>query len=164
LLGAYLEYLKLNVTRLHTRNRADYLAQLSGLRLVGGGFTPFFEIQEKVDTFIEQVDPDDESDVDRTVGKIRALYASFHWMPSAFRDLLKGKNHLPSNKLRVNLFNRSDGFLGDGIYREHFFYGNTSMTALILKALSEQARYSVPALNWQRHGHARLSWQLPRLP
>jgi FADH2 O2-dependent halogenase len=164
LLGAYLEYLKLNVTRLHTRNRADYLAQLSGLKLVGGGFTPFFEIQEKVDGLIEQVNTDDESDVDRTVAEIRALYASFPWMPSAFRDLLQGKNHLPSNKLRVNLFNRTDGFLGDGIYREHFFYRNTSMTALILKALSEQARYSVPALNWQRRSSARLSWRLPRLP
>jgi FADH2 O2-dependent halogenase len=164
LLGAYLEYLKLNVTRLYTRNRADYLAQLSGHKLVGGGFVPFFEIQEKVDTLIEQVNPDDQSDVDHTVAEIRALYASFPWMPSAFRDLLKGKNHLPSNKLRVNLFNRTDGFLGDGIYREHFFYGNTSMTALILKALSEQARYSVPALSWQRRSHARLSWQQPSLP
>ena len=164
LLGAYLEYLKLNVTRLHTRNRADYLAELCRLKLVGGGFAPFFEIQEKIDMLIERVNPDDESDVDRTVAEIRALYVSFPWMPSAFRDLLKGKNHLPSNKLRVNLFNRTDGFLGDGIYRQHFFSGNTSMTSLILKALGEQARYSVPALNWQRRTCGRLSWQQPRLP
>ncbi|MGH7782615.1 MAG: FAD-dependent monooxygenase, partial [Candidatus Binatia bacterium] len=163
MLGAYLEYLKLNVTRLRAENRTNYLAELSELKLVGGGFAPFFEIQENVDTLIDRVNPDDESDVDRTVAEIRALYACFPWMPSTFRDLLKGKNHLPSNKLRVNLFNRTDGFLGDGIYREHFFHGNTSMTSLILKALSEQGRYSVPALNWQRRMHARLSWQRPRL-
>jgi len=162
-LGAYLEYLKLNVTRLYSGDRADYLAQLKGHKLVGGGFAPFFEIQEKVDTLMEQVNPGDEFDVDRAVAEIRALYASFPWMPSAFRDLLKSKNHLPSNKLRVNLFNRSDGFLGDGVYREHFFHGNTSMASLILKAFREQARYSVPALNWQRHTRARLSWQRPRL-
>lgn len=33
LLGAYLEYLKLTTTRLRAKDRADYLAQLSGLRL-----------------------------------------------------------------------------------------------------------------------------------
>lgn len=164
LLGAYLEYLKLNVTRLYAKNRANYLARLRGLRLVGGGFAPFFQLQEKIDALIEQVNPDDESQVDRAVVEIRALYVSFPWMPAAFRDLLNGKNHLPSNKLRVNLFNRSDGFLGGGSYREHFFHGNTSINSLILKAVGEQARYSVPALKWQRRRDARLSWQTPRLP
>ena len=159
LLGAYLEYLKLNVTRLHTTNRFDYLAQLSELKLVGGGFVPFFQLQEKIDALIEQVNPDDECEVDRAAAAIRALYASFPWMPSAFRDLLHGRNHLPSNKLRVNLFNRTDGFLGGGSYREHFFHGNPSMHSLMLKAVGEQARYSVPALKWQRRRDARLSWQ-----
>jgi tetracycline 7-halogenase / FADH2 O2-dependent halogenase len=150
LLGAYQEYLKLTVTRLRAKGRADYLAQLSGLKLAGGGFAPFFKLQEKVDALIEQVNPDDEADVDRTTAEIRGLYSAYPWMPSAFRDLLAGKNCLPNNKLRVNLFNRSDGFLGDGIYREHFF-GNQTMIDLILKSLREQARYSVQAL-CRRHG------------
>jgi FADH2 O2-dependent halogenase len=80
-------------------------------------------------------------------------------MSSAFRDLLKGKNHLPNNKLRVNLLNQSDGFLGDGIYREHFF-GDNSMVDVIRKALAEQTRYSVPALSWQRRTRARLATQI----
>lgn len=143
--GAYLEYLKLTVTRLRAKNRSEYLAQLCGLQLVGGGFPPFFELQEKVDALIEKVHPDDEADVDRTVAEICSLYAAYPWMPSAFRDLLKGKNYLPNNKLRVNLFNRSDGFLGEGIYREHFF-GNMTMFELIQKALSEQTQYSTFAL------------------
>lgn len=149
LLGAYLEYLKLTVTRLRAKTRADYLAQLTGLKLAGGGFAPFFELQEKVDALIEQVNPDDEADVGRTVAEIRKLYAAYPWMPSAFRDLLNGKNCLPNNKLRVNLFNRSDGFLGDGIYREHFF-GNKTMLDLILKAVGEQTRYSAFALSLGR--------------
>ncbi|MGR9116409.1 MAG: NAD(P)/FAD-dependent oxidoreductase [Gammaproteobacteria bacterium] len=150
LLGAYLEYLKLTVTRLRATNRGDYLTQLAGLKLVGGGFAPFFELQEKVDTLIEQVNPDDETDVYRVVSEIRSLYATYPWMPTAFRDLLNGKTFLPNNKLRVNLFNRNDGFLGDGIYREHFF-GNTPLLELIPKAICEQFRYSSIILNWKKH-------------
>jgi len=159
LLGAYLEYLKLTTTRVRAKDHTDYLEQLRGLRLVGGGFSEFFKIQEQIDTLIEQVNPDDEADVDRTVAQIRALYDSFMWMSSAFRDLLKGKNHLPNNKLRVNLLNQSDGFLGDGIYREHFF-GDNSIVDVIRKALVEQTRYSVPALRRQRRTHARLATQI----
>jgi FADH2 O2-dependent halogenase len=158
LLGAYLEYVKLTVTRLRARDRADYLAQLSELRLAGGGFAPFFVLQEQIDALIDQVDPDDEADVDRTVAEIRALFGSFKWLSSAFRDLLNGKNHLPNNKLRVNLLNQTDGFFGDGIYRQHFF-GAASTVELIRKAVSEQARYSALALNRQRRTQARLATQ-----
>jgi len=158
LLGAYLEYLKLTVTRMRARDRADYLAQLSGLRLAGGGFPAFFALQEEIDALIDRVNPDDEADVEQTVAQIRRLFGSFKWLSSAFRDLLAGKNHLPNNKLRVNLLNRTDGFLGDGDYNEHFF-GGASMASLIAKAAREQARYSVPALNLQRRTHARLASQ-----
>jgi FADH2 O2-dependent halogenase len=160
LLGAYLEYVKLTVTRLRAKDRADYLRQLSGLRLAGGGFEPFFMLQEQIDALIDKVDPDDEADVDRTVAEIKALFSSFKWLSSAFRDLLDGKNHLPNNKLRVNLLNQTDGFLGDGIYREHFF-GDASTVELIGKAVREQARYSVIALNQQRRTRARLATQTP---
>jgi tetracycline 7-halogenase / FADH2 O2-dependent halogenase len=160
LLGAYLEYLKLTVTRMRAVGRADYLAQLSGLSLAGGGFPEFFALQQHIDALIEQVDPDDEADVARTVALIRALFGSFKWLSSAFRDLLDGKNHLPNNKLRVNLLNRSDGFLGDGVYNQHFF-GGASLAELAAKAVREQARYSVPALKRQRRGRARLARQTP---
>lgn len=156
LLGAYLEYVKLTVTRLRASDRADYLAQLRDLRLAGGGFAPFFALQEQVDALIDQVNPDDESDVDRTVAQIRTLYDGFKWLPSAFRDLLRGKNHLPNNKLRVNLLNQTDGFFGDGEYRQHFF-GDASTLELIGKALREQARYSSFALNQRRPTTAHLA-------
>lgn len=156
LLGAYLEYVKLTVTRLRASDRADYLAQLRGLRLAGGGFEPFFALQEQVDALIDQVDPDDEADVDRTVAQIRALYNSFRWLPSTFHDLLNGKNHLPNNKLRVNLLNQTDGFFGDGDYRRHFF-GDASTIELIAKALREQARYSTFALHQRRRTSAHLA-------
>ncbi len=160
LLGAYLEYLKLTVTRLRAKDRADYLRQLRGLRLAGGGFAPFFVLQEQIDALIDAVNPDDEADVDRTVAQIKEIFGSFKWLSSAFRDLLDGKNHLPNNKLRVNLLNQTDGFLGDGIYREHFF-GDASTAELIGKAMREQARYSVVALNRQRRSRARLAAQIP---
>jgi FADH2 O2-dependent halogenase len=158
LLGAYLEYLKLTVTRLRAQERAEYLELLGDLRLAGGGFAPFFALQEHIDALIEQVDPDNEADVASTVAQIRALLAGFPWLSSAFRDLLAGKNHLPNNKLRVNLFNQTDGFLGDGLYRAHFF-GDKSMSELIALAVREQARYSVPALDWQRRTRAHLATQ-----
>ena len=160
LLGAYLEYLKLTVTRLRTRDRTDYLAQLRGLRLAGGGFEPFFALQQQIDALIDHVNPDDEADVDRTVAEIRALFDGFPWLSSAFRDLLNGKNHLPNNKLRVNLLNQTDGFFGDGIYRQHFF-GDASTVELVKKAVQEQARYSVMALRQQRRTRARLASQSP---
>lgn len=163
LLGAYLEYVKLTVTRLSCKDRADYLARLRGLRLAGGGFGEFFKLQEQIDTLIEAVNVDDEADVDRTAAEIRRLFAGFVWLNSAFRDLLGGKNHLPNNKLRVNLLNQTDGFLGDGIYREHFF-GDTSLLDFIRLAVREQARYSVPALNWQRRTRARLATQTRTVP
>jgi len=156
LLGAYLEYVKLTVTRLRATDRANYLAQLSSLRLAGGGFEPFFALQEQIDALIDQVDPDDEADVDLTVAQIRAIYDSFKWLPSTFRDLLNGKNHLPNNKLRVNLLNQTDGFFGDGAYRQHFF-GDASTMELVGKALREQARYSTFALNRRRRTSAHLA-------
>jgi FADH2 O2-dependent halogenase len=158
LLGAYLEYLKLTVTRMRATDRAGYLAQLSGLSLAGGGFPEFFALQQHIDALIEQVDPDDEADVERTVALIRALFGNFKWLSSAFHDLLAGKNHLPNNKLRVNLLNRSDGFLGDGAYNHHFF-GGASLAELAAKAVREQARYSVPVLKRQRRSRARLATQ-----
>lgn len=156
LLGAYLEYVKLTVTRLRAKDRSDYLAQLSGLRLAGGGFDPFFALQEQVDALIDQVDPNNEADVDRTVAQIRALYDSFKWLPSTFHDLLNGKNHLPNNKLRVNLLNQTDGFFGDGVYRQHFF-GDASTMELVMKALREQAQYSTFSLNQRRQTYSHLA-------
>lgn len=156
LLGAYLEYLKLTATRLRAADRSDYLAQLSGLRLAGGGFSEFFALQGQIDALMERVNPDNEADVAQTVAQIRSLFDSFKWLSSAFRDVLNGKNHLPNNKLRVNLLNQSDGFLGDGEYTAHFF-GNASPATLLAKVVREQARYSALALRMQRRTHARLA-------
>ena len=40
-------------------------------------------------------------------------------MPTAFRDLLNGKHHLPDNALRPSRLNPDTGFLGSGEFREH---------------------------------------------
>ena len=163
LLGAYLEYLSLVINRYRANNRDEYIQLMQGHKLAGGGFPLFFEIQEKIDALMDQVNPEDEADVDRTVAEIKKQFERFPWMSTAFRDLLNGKNHLPDNKLRLNLLNRRVGFMGSGEYRKHFF-GDKSMLELTKKAIDDQLKYSVPALNRKRKTRARLAWQTPFSP
>ncbi|MCI0554101.1 MAG: NAD(P)/FAD-dependent oxidoreductase, partial [Anaerolineae bacterium] len=159
LLGAYLEYLSLVINRFRASNRDEYIQLMRGHKLAGGGFPLFFEIQEKIDALMDQVNPEDEADVDRTVAEIKNLFGQFPWMSSAFKDLLNGKNYLPDNKLRLNLLNRRVGFMGSGEYRKHFF-GESSMQVLLKKAIEDQLKYSIPALNRRRKTRARLAWQV----
>jgi FADH2 O2-dependent halogenase len=162
LLGAYLEYLRLITSRYRANgNRADYLALLQSHRLAGGGFALFFDIQQQIDALMDAVNPDDMLDVGRTVAAIKTQFARFPWLPSAFQDLLDGKNHLPDNKLRLNLLNRQVGFLGSGVYRQHFF-GSEPIHRLLRQVIADQLRYSQPALQWQRRWRARLAWQTPK--
>ncbi|MBI5828576.1 MAG: tryptophan 7-halogenase [Chloroflexi bacterium] len=158
LLGAYLEYLRLITNRYRSKTRAEYLAFLRPHQLVGGGFDRFFEIQEKIDALMDRVNPDDEADVDRTVAEIRACFDSFPWLPIVFRELLQGKNHLPDNKLRLSLLKPGNGFLGNGVYYQHFF-GGVPLLELGRRALADQLRYSRPAIEWQRRTRARLAQQ-----
>ena len=85
--------------------------------------------------------------------------ARFPWMSYAFKDLLNGKNHLPDNKIRLNLLNRRVGFMGSGEYRKYFF-GEKSMLGLLKKAIEDQLKYSIPALNRKRKTRARFAWQM----
>ncbi len=159
LLGAYLEYLRLIINRYRADGDRDkYLELMKPHRLAGGGFALFFEIQEKIDALMDAVNPEDEADVDRTVAEIKAQFDRFPWMSTAFKDLLDGKNHLPDNKFRLNLFNRQVGFMGSGAYREHIF-GSEPTAKLLAKAIGDQLRYSIPALKRRRKSRARLSWQ-----
>ena len=157
LLGAYLEYLMLSVARMRAKNRTDYIDLLKNNRLAGGGFEGFFELQEKGDTLFEQVSPDDEADVDRMVAKANALLRGFKWLPLPFNAILDGKNHLPKGKLRLTLFNKEDGFMGNGAYKEHFF-GEMTMLDLLSQGARDQIRYARPLLKWRRKKQARLSW------
>jgi tetracycline 7-halogenase / FADH2 O2-dependent halogenase len=161
LLGAYLEYLMLSITRMRSSNRDEYIGLLKNNRLTGGGFSRFFEIQEKIDTLFEQVNPVDEADVDRVVAESRDLFASFRWLPKPFQAVLDGKSHLPKNKFRLSLFNKHDGFMGDGEYRKHFF-GDLSLFALGIKGARDAVRYSRPYLNWKHRLQNRLAWQIVR--
>jgi len=159
LLGAYLEYLRLIMNRFRANgSREKYLELMKSHRLAGGGFSKFFEIQEKIDRLINQVDAENEADVEQTVTQINALFDEFPWMPTTIRALLRGENHLPDNKLRLNLLNRKVGFMGSGIYREHMF-GDESMLRLLILAAKDEQKYSVRGIKKQRKRHARLSWK-----
>ena len=99
--------------------------------------------------------------MDRVVAESHALFASFPWLPEPFQAVLDGKNHLPKNKIRLNLLNREDGFMGSGAYRHHFF-GDMTLFDLLRKGGSDQIRYSRLALKWQRRKNGQLSWQTKR--
>lgn len=159
LLGAYLEYLMLSITRMRARDRAEYIDILKNNRLAGGGFEGFFQIQEKIDALFEQVNPEDEDDVDRVVAEAQALFAEFPWLPKPFQAVLDGKNHLPRNKIRLNLLNKEDGFMGSGDYRQHFF-GDLSFFDLLGKGGRDQFQYSRLVLKWQRRNNMRLAWKM----
>jgi FADH2 O2-dependent halogenase len=157
--GAYLEYLRLIMNRFRAAgDRARYLELMKPHKLAGGGFDKFFEIQEQIDALMDAVNPEDEADVDRTVTEIKRLFDGFPWMPTVIRALLHGKNHLPDNKLRLNLLDKRVGFMGSGEYREHFF-GDESMLNLLILAAKDEAKYSVRGIKRQRQTRARLAWQ-----
>ncbi len=158
LLGAYLEYVRLVVNRIRAKDRSEYLALMRPHKLAGGGFDHFFAIQTKIDALIDAVNPADEADVDRTVAQIKHCFAQFPWMPSSIRDLLDGKTYLPDNKLRPNLFNPGVGFMGNGVYRAHFF-GDRSLPTLVGKAAVDIYRYSTLGLTRHRGAKARLVGQ-----
>ncbi len=158
LLGAYLEYLMLSITRMRAKDRGEYIALLKDNCLAGGGFSDFFDLQQKVDALFDAVDPHDEADVDRMVAEANALFRNFKWLPLPFNAILEGANHLPKNKFRLTLFNKEDGFMGSGAYRRHFF-GNLSLLDLGIKAAQEKFFYARAYLRWQRKKDARLSWK-----
>jgi len=157
LLGAYLEYLMLSMARLRSADRREYLELLRHNRLAGGGFSEFFEVQERIDALFEGVDPADEAAVDKVVVEACGAFASLPWLPEPFREVLKGKNYLPKRKFRLSLFSRKHGFLGSGAYRRHFF-GSLSMAALAFKAAAERIRYSRRALRRRNLEGGRIAW------
>lgn len=158
LLGAYLEYLMLSIARLRAKDRSEYIRMLQNNRLAGGGFDSFFEMQEQIDHLFEAVNPDDEAGVDRLVAEANALFVSYKWLPLPFKAVLNGMNHLPKNKFRLTLFNKKDGFMGSGAYRQHFF-GNMSLIELGIKGAKDMLIYSRPYLRWQRGAKKRLAWR-----
>jgi len=143
---------------MRAKDRAEYIELLKDNRMVGGGFQEYISIQEKIDTIMEQVNAEDDADVDRAVAEITALFESFAWTPKPFRDVLNGKNHLPKRKFRLTLFNKEDGFMGSGAYRQHFF-GDMSLWDVIYKGAIDIIEYSKLTLNIKRRSHNRLAWQ-----
>lgn len=149
LLGAYTEYLKLNLIRAQARGDRDaYFRQLMTMKLVGGGFPAFEPMAAEVDAIVEAVDPHDAAAVDKAVADINKIYAGVAWMPEPFRALLKGKTFLPRNKIRLSLLKRDKGFMGAGEYRRHFF-GEMTWLDLFRFGVKEKIRYAAPVLNWQ---------------
>jgi tetracycline 7-halogenase / FADH2 O2-dependent halogenase len=158
LLGAYLEYLMLSISRMRARDRAEYLKLIKDNRLAGGGFKDFFRIQEQIDALFENVNPKDEADVDRTVAQALDTFSSFAWMPLPFQAILDGSNHLPKNKFRLTLFKKDEGFMGGGAYRGHFF-GDLTMIELLQKGALDYLRYARLRLKSQRKRLAlQLAW------
>ena len=152
LLGAYCELLKLTTMRVNKSNKEDYYKQMRELKLVGGGFSQFASLQTKIYSMLETINFKSQEDCELAVNKIESLYSQIEWMPDAFREVLKGKNHLPANKIRPSIFKRKGGFLGIHTYRQHFF-ANLTLSSLINFFFKEKAKYSVFTLNLQKKGY-----------
>lgn len=166
LLGAYTEYLKLNMMRAQAQgDRAVYYAHMFGLKLAGGGFSEFEPIANQVDAIMEGVDVHNETAVDQAVADIKSLYAQVRWMPDPFRALLTGATSLPRNKIRLSLLRPDTGFMGQGDYRTHFF-GKLTLLDLLRFGLQEKLKYAAPVLAWQhrRHYGQKLSAPIPNRP
>lgn len=147
--GAYLEYLKLTSARLRAKTRQDYIDEIQSLSLVGGGYPEFQSLANKIDGIVESVDIEDEVAASRAVAEIRDLFAAADFMPEPFHNILAGKNHLPVNKIRLNLLNQKGGFFQSGPYREHFF-GKGPLGNLMLPYIRDQIDYSKIALTARR--------------
>ena len=117
-----------------------------------------YKLWQAYSVLMDRVNPDDEADVDRTVAEVKNLFAQFPWMPTAIRDLLDGKNHLPDNKRRLNLFNRRVGFMGSRESRTHFFR-DLNLPQLLYRAARDEKKCSVRGLRKRRLHYSRLAWQ-----
>jgi tetracycline 7-halogenase / FADH2 O2-dependent halogenase len=152
LLGAYTEFVKLTSSRTRAKNTAEYYREIQSLCLTGGGFDEYQMLAEKVDTLIEQVDPDNEQAVEQTAAEITALFLAIEWLPNAFRETLQGKTYLPKNKLNWKLLKRHGGFMGRGKFRQHFF-NNKETIDLLINFLGEKINYSRSSLVRQKGRH-----------
>ena len=141
LLGAYTEFVKLTSARARMANRETYYRDTRSLKLAGGGFVDFAALAAELDTVMAATDLNDPQQVSKTAEYIKLLLSQAPWLPRAFRDILKGKNHLPRHKLRIGLLRPDHGFLGEGSYREHFF-GSSSLRTLFETFIGERFRYS----------------------
>ncbi|MEM9002065.1 MAG: NAD(P)/FAD-dependent oxidoreductase [Cyanobacteria bacterium P01_F01_bin.86] len=160
LLGAYLELIKLINSRVLSVNAADYYQRLQGMTLVGGAFAQFATLSQDLYLLIENADLGNSQEAHVISQQVKQTLAQVEWMPHAFQQVLKGKNHLPANKLNLRLLRPQQGFMGHGDYRRHFF-DERSLSSLARFFLQEQIKYSRPALRLKRAAEVRSrGWQL----
>ena len=122
---------------------------LQNLKLVGGSFSEFESLQSQIYDILESTNLENKGERDLAESEIESCYSQIEWMPDAFKQILKGKNHLPASKIRPSIFKREGGFLGIDDYRQHFF-GSLTLSSLITLFFPEKAKYSVLALNIQK--------------
>ncbi|MEJ2750647.1 MAG: NAD(P)/FAD-dependent oxidoreductase, partial [Anaerolineae bacterium] len=73
---------------------------------------------------------------------------SLDWIADPFIALLDGKTYLPKNKIRLSLLKPGEGFMGKGVYKEHFF-GDLTMRDLLVYGAKEKIGFARPYLAWQ---------------
>ncbi len=149
LLGAYLELVKLTSSRALATDRSDYYQRLQTLKQVGGGFPDFEALAQRLYTLLDKAVLANPTAVGQVSQQMTETLRQVPWMPEAFRAVLDGKNHLPTNKLSPNLLRPKQGFLGEGSYRTHFF-DDKSLPSLARFWVREKAKYSRPALQLKR--------------
>lgn len=133
LLGAYLEYLGLMMSRYRANDRAQYVSAISEFRLTGGAYSEFERLADDVDFILFAAGSGEALD---KANCIRSRMLLFENLPHAFRDTLDGMNHLPDRKIRLRALFGSGSTLGRGDFRKHF-YGDLSRVQLGKWAFAE---------------------------
>lgn len=149
LLGAYLELLKLTSSRALMTDPQDYYQRLQTLKLVGGGFPDFDQLSRRIYTLLDGLALDNPTDIAQVGQQTKQQLNQLTWTPYAFRAILHGRNHLPTNKLHPRLLQPKRGFFGAGTYRTHFF-DDKSLQSLAVFYLRERAKYARPVLQLKR--------------
>ena len=148
-LGAYLEYLKLTLLRFkahYSDNKRDMYSDDSeiDLRLVGGGFEKFNELEKKVYEILDSINFEDTQDVKEKSQHIFSILLKSEWIPFAIRRYFV-ENHLNSNQFNLAFLKNKGGILGTTEYRRHFF-GELPTLWLLREFFYEKYRYSAANL------------------
>ena len=149
LVGAYLELVKITVARLKLQrlrsgkngDPEELTDEMTPGRLVGGGYPEFDRLAESVDAIMDATDTDNPQEIDRSIDRIRQLYEQAEWIPYQYRQIFRGKNHLPRHKYTHRIFLNEGGPLGKGSFREHFFE-DLKVRDIAAFLVEERIRYS----------------------
>ena len=147
LLGAYTEFLKLMTVRMRSRkSRAGYFEDFREMKLVGGGFSDYWDFAEDIYAQLRGVEGKTETELEAVLGEMQRRFETEPWIEPRFRAILEGAKCLPKNKFRFELVKP---LFVKSRYRKHFF-GGAGVLRIGVFVVGEFLRYSRVGLGVRR--------------